>query len=363
MTPRARRSRWLPLVALSAALACATSPSPPSSITLAADPVCPLCAIRLDSVTGIHPADSVRLVSGALIARDTAGRFYTHVNRRGTLFIGVFAPDGGLAAMIPGPGRIGSLGTVTAAADGRVFVYDPSNRAIYPVTDSLTVGRVRRAPESYGFRMLVSRSGRIIVNGLSRPLPADRATLHVLDDTGGVARSFSPPAPDISPEWLGTARVLAPAKGDRFWAASVTGKTLELWDTEGRQHAVITRPGLLYSQYPLAPEAPPSMMSPFLATLREDVSGLLWAISVRAGPSLAGVAPGTPITREQAEAGFEVLVEVIDPARGVVVAAQRFPFTFGPIVGSDLVGRPIYDSRERQTGLTVWRLVLDREGR
>ena len=150
--------------------------------------------------------------------------------------------------------------------------------------------------------------------------------LHLLDDEGGVVRSFGTSLPFHRADALRlSVRNVAVAGDDLVWTAHLTEYRLELWDTHNRLHKAFVRelpwfPSWIRNE-PISPERP---LHPELTSIRLDADGLLWVEVRRASEDFAEVVDWSDEWELHYPAStsdyHETLFEAIDVESGCIAA-------------------------------------------
>jgi hypothetical protein len=190
--------------------------------------------------------------------------------------------------------------------------------------------------------------GRTVVNLLVRTPEAIGLPLHLLATNGSLERSFgSETRGAYRPDFPGmNDRALAVHTPSQVWAAHQRAYVIELIDvTTGtlRQRIVREAPWLSPTerQAPLGATvdiAPPSR----IASIHQDENGRLWIlISVADARWRTAVKAGEPrhVVITDPVKYTDMIIDVIDPARGELIASQRFDDTPPWFVGSGFGAR------------------------
>ncbi|HSM62253.1 MAG TPA: hypothetical protein VK849_15700 [Longimicrobiales bacterium] len=336
-----------PLLLGCALLACGPAGDAPAAsgrapdVTITGEPVCPDCEIVLEDVALLgDPADpsSTREDAagrGCMVGRLSDGSFVSS-GAVGGGRLHVFGPAGQVVRTIgrpgQGPGELGPNLRLWVGADDTLFVVDEGNARLQVMTPSGAYVRSFTLPARYRpFARL--RGGDFLFH--RTPTGPDDRMFHQVDPTGRPLSSFGEPelAEYDLESWL-----VAPASSGGFWLASMWRYTLYRRASADSVVWTVRReadwfPGGVWWTEGLYVEDPPG---PHLIRMHEDPSGLLW---VYAGVADADWRPNEVRIPdpEWYRANFDVVVEVLDPARASVVARARVDYMLGEVCGSDLM--------------------------
>jgi hypothetical protein len=173
--------------------------------------------------------------------------------------------------------------------------------------------------------------------------------LEVRDDGGQTIRTFGfgdVADPDIT---HGRSPVLCSGKeGGTFWSFFY-GYRGELWDTAGKKLRSFSRAGDWGGPLPIGSRG---WGTPWSCSVDRD--GLLWMMITISRPGRyesMGIAQRRMVSASAQDSLYYTMIEVIDPARGLVVASQLFEQHLG---GAILGGNRVLHLRESDAGeLTV----------
>jgi hypothetical protein len=311
-------------------------------------------------------------------------------------------------------GIVGQQFTAVRDDSGRVFVSHPAKGDELLVFDSAgrylrTIGRLGSGPNEYrfirtlalgpdGVHVLDSRNlrGTVLSPGLellrTYPLPGDPQnavvlnngevvvstaipsrekvgfTLHLLDRRGRVRRSFDEMPGDVvfDPGLPGRRALGLSAEPEAFWAASATEYVIRKWSTDGRLVAEFRRTPEWFEPHTSEiwphPDTPPA---PQMRALDQDSTGLLWVFMARPDDQwFEAVEPDSTWIggfrwTDNWTPFYDTVIDVIDPARGMLVATFRFDTYYQQYLGSGYVA----SYRESPQGtplIDVWRVRLVR---
>lgn len=186
--------------------------------------------------------------------------------------------------------------------------------------------------------------------------------LHLLDQDRQIVRSFGADTAMLVPGMeILTQRVIAAAGDGGVWSARPNEYIIEKWSLAGQRLMTIRREadwfepwlrreGTIYRVRP----------QPRIIGIVEDSDGLLWVQLSVADRNWEAQTIGEreAVTPEMWEKAVDTLVEVIDPARGVVLARARSPNVLTPI-GPVLVSRTT-EAVDGSARVAIMRLRLTR---
>jgi hypothetical protein len=190
--------------------------------------------------------------------------------------------------------------------------------------------------------------------------------LHIIrNDNGAIVRSFGAEQPAYRSDapYLNR-RLLAFSGPNRIWSGRVTEYTIEEWDLDGRLLRTLRRDASWFRPHDGRGRGP----KPFVQSLWTDQDGLLWVMLMIPDPNYEqnysklrdpGDGMGPYIQPADNHGLMDVMIEVIDPTAGRVVAARQFP----DYMKSHGNGAPIQVYREDAEGnpqFEVYRARLKR---
>ena len=367
------------LVGLALSLAGAAAANGQTNRVLSGPATCQQCRIELEEVVAF--GDSIgpgMLREQSSVATDSRGRFYATSNHDPTIAVfdgrGRFLRTIGRQGQGPGefvrrPLMLFGPGDSLYAIVGdtrRMTVFSPEYEVARTVTLSTTLSSAVRLPD-----------GRFLLSGLSRSAESIGHPLHLVDQQGAHVRSFgSTTVPDRyggtvrmgRDALIDAARRLAAPVGPNLWTAKFNDYVLEQWSLDGRKLAQMIRQVPWFP--PNANVRPPANATagthrepPQMRSLSEDTAGRLWTLTTvpdrdwqpRTLPAAPGGGTYTPDSLRHKL--HDSVLEVIDPARGEVLATRTFDTLFMSFIAPDLLvsftedagGNPRY---------VVWRVRL-----
>ncbi len=182
--------------------------------------------------------------------------------------------------------------------------------------------------------------------------------VHTLAPDGRVLRSFGSTDLTIPPgALLAQYRLIAAASASSVWAARLDRYEVQEWSDSGELRRTLLRDPTWFTRADGEEPGPPDEVRPpsALRGLSPAPGGRLWVLATVAradwkpDPKLAGRDPrrGRPAPAAASLGRYlDTVVELLDPARGQLVAAQRMPGVGLGVAGPGLV----YARRERPDG-------------
>jgi 6-bladed beta-propeller len=322
---------------------------------------CPRCRIALTPIATLHSAnDSVQLFHHISIARDSRGRFIvTPTSDVGTLAI--YDSSGEFLRLVGargrGPGEYQLAEVVLVTSGDSLYVFDGLALGLTVLTPEYRYARSLhlgvRAEQA-----LRLGDGQVVIQ--SRIATPERFGLpvHTLAPDGRVLRSFGSTELTIPPgALLAQYRLIAAASANTVWAARLDRYEVQEWSDAGELRRTLLRDPTWFTRADGEEPGPPDEVRPpsALRGLSPAPDGRLWVLATvaradwRPDPGLAGRDPrrGRPAPAPASLGRYlDTVVELLDPARGQLVAAQRIPGVSLGVAGPGLV----YARRERPDG-------------
>ncbi len=321
-------------------------------LTILAGPAtCQQCRIELDQVVVFGDSTGPGMLqeqSG--IATDQRGRFYVTSNYDPTIV--VFDARGRFLRRIgrqgQGPGEFTLRPTMLFGPGDTLYALDVNARRMTVFSPEYEV--VRTAPLSLFFNTAARLpDGRFLMSGSSRSAETIGYPLHLVDQKGAHVRSFGSAtgAQDLFASSRGSARRFAAPVGETVWTAKVDELVLEQWTHEGKKLAHITRQA---PWFPATVQRPPNATNgthrppPQIRSLGQDKAGLLWTLTTvpdrdwrprTLPPTPRGGGTYTPDSLRHKL--VDSVLEVIDPARGVVLTTRTFDTLFMAFIAPGLL--------------------------
>ncbi len=257
-----------------------------------------------------------------------------------------------------GPGEFRIVGKFRVDRTDTVRVFDIGQRRMTILSPSLQVVSSRPVEVLRTGDLEVLPDGRIITAQNIPNVSRAGLPLHLVGIDGKIARSFGAENPEYRREdsqlmW----RTIAPAGGDRVWAAHLAKYVLELWDFEGRKLRELVRDVPWFepqNHFGFRNDDPGARPTPGILDLRMDSSGNLWVVVLVADENwksglgnVRGMYGRQTRGVSDENAYYDSIIDVIDPATGRLIASQRFDQRL------QWVGETEYASSYRQNGAGV----------
>jgi hypothetical protein len=235
-----------------------------------------------------------------------------------------------------------------------VFIHDAALGRITVLSPELA--EVRTMLVGYAQEFLVQRNGHVVINAPRYDRELAGLAIHELDEEGRHVRSFDEYA----------SAPTKPARSFRFltstdtsvWSVKLANEyVITKWDAQGERVVELHRNADWFPPYAdmelATPEHP---RSPTIEGIWVDDQGLVWTLGVIPGSEWRS-AFGDPVRREgrlvypvaDIEKALDVMIEVIDPVAGVLVASRRVQTPLQRVVEPGLIAR----SRETENGFYV----------
>ena len=331
-------------------LAALTAHAQPQTV-LAGPASCTACRIELEQVVVFGDSTGPGMLrEQSTITTDQRGRFYVTSNFDPT--ITVFDGSGRFLRRIgrrgQGPGEFPSVPKILFGLGDTLYTLTYSTRRMTVFSPEYEVVRTETLSSSFttGVRL---PDGRFLLSGDPRSAATIGYPLHLIDNSGAHVRSFGSTtgAQDLFGS-RGMIRRFATPLGPHIWTARLDEYVLEQWDMDGRKLAHLTRQ---------APWFPPKERRPPNATngthraplemraIAEDKAGLLWTLSLvpdrewrpRTLPPMPGAPNATYTPDSLRHKLHDSVLEVVDPARGVVLATRTLDTSFMAFIAPDLL--------------------------
>ncbi len=307
----------------------------PPAVVISSDVACRTCRILLDTaIILLHP-EGIRSAPVRLSA-DTEGNFYAvyaedphRIHRHDRLGVPIAVLGGSESES----GRFGEFPTPHRGSGDSLHILDRRNSRVVVLSGA---GSVTRAVPFGPFGDLVGVSAFLVTSGeewlafgSSGDSPS-RWSAVVTDRNGKFLRSFAIPTPGA---W-GHLRVAAGTNGT-FWVALEHPYRLARWDVAGNRRGEFVRGADWFPtqrKESLLSDSVGGPMPSHIAGLWEDAHGLLWVLSYV--PNNRWIHADRRERQERLETnasvsirrgGYDMAIEVIDPARRHLVASERFP--------------------------------------
>jgi len=281
--------------------------------------------------------------------------------------IQLLRPDGSYETTLgrtgPGPGEYGWIQKIVVARH-HVVVVDPRYRRRTLLSEDLTFIRQDPIPSQI-YNATVAADSLLVANMMSTRGEHAGWRLHVMRTDGSIERSLDQAPDGRTAQIAEDFRALTSLGGDTFYAGHYNEYRIDEWKTSGLLIGSILRSAPWFEPWTgrccwVSPtEAPPTQ----LRDLRLDHTGHLWVMLAVADSNwAAGLRPSTldrgAYTYEDASLVYDAIIEVIDPASGMMLAEGRFDQMFVGFAGDGLVSSYREDDRTLRSLLDVWQLSL-----
>jgi len=304
----------------------------PRPITLR-DAPCEGCRIHVEPVIRLGSVDGAEAFHGNAVMELWSEGLAVH-DAYAVGVIRQFDLEGNLVAAFgqagEGPGehrivrhiRVGRGDTLSVYDSGRDVVnrFDPRGKFVDQIWVPPTV-----------FDFVPIGGDRLLVSGIVQTRHAAGFPLHVVRD-GTIERSFGNDGTYMPASFdRRLVRSLGQSTQGSIWAAHQMQYTLERWDTAGSLKQVFTRDVPWFGPWD-GIETPPNARppAPLIRGVHEDVDGLLWVfigvadlnwrpVPFQRSPTGALM----PAARAEYDDLYDLIIEVIDPRRGEVIAHTR----------------------------------------
>ena len=283
----------------------------------------------------------------------------------------LMAPDAGVERVGrsgDGPGEYRNIRWVRSRGD-RLHVFDALSRRRTVLDENLNVVLTNPLSVTLAGDAAIFGDSAYVVNG---PVPTPENigyALHLFDANGAVIRSF-----DELPGGYGTPdsgiviyRRLAVARDGGLWSAYRGEYRIDLWDPQtGTKRRTLVRPAEWFPAHAEPGSNDPELPAlPTILDISEDAQGRLWVLLSIASDRWAEGFEATPegahpeldeYLHVDFDISYDTMVEVIDPARGRLLATTTVPQNLHVFRG----GRAV-SSSEGEFGLPtvqLWQLGL-----
>ena len=320
----------------------APCPTPGQVRTRITGDACEECRITADRVLTVGDEGSGAIAELKEVSRAPDGRILV-VHFADFAGVSVFGPTGTFVHRIGGrgggPGEYQFIGNVQVDSVGRIHIWDPGSLRM------TVLGRDYRVQETIPFALpfmhVLFDGGRYVASGTIRTRELAGYTLHSIDASGQLLKSFSPQGEGYRSDRSDTYRRSIALSGSRMlWSARFTEYVLESFGTDGIPVQVLER---VVPWFPAgtnfgAPRGDPTARpSPGVLDIQIDDKGRIWVLSwvadknwrrgLKTLPGLYGRATtGTPMADRWQY--WDSVIEVIDPGAGALIAAGRFDELF-----------------------------------
>lgn len=296
---------------------------------------CSTCRIVVSDSVALRDSSERAAVAPVTVRRDPSGRYWVfrtdeplaHLYSAQGRFVNVVGRSGS------GPGEYRGAYDVLALPGDSLLVLDFNERRGTVLDASLRA--VRTIPLTLAPRnaIVAAWPGVILANASGAQDAGASRSLRVLDFSRSpvaTVREFGPPDGEL-PSQYGFVRqhLTAPRRG-RLWASGAAGYALYQWTTAGAlERSWYREPEWLPQPRVTSLGSPTIAPTAMIGGISVDSAGLLWVFARIPGRTWRDgwprVAPGTMEVRSRdivMDKLYTTLIEVIDPAKGRVVARQ-----------------------------------------
>lgn len=305
-------------------------PAPgPAAVLISGPPTCAACQIQVMELVTLSPPPEgfaewpqSAWVDGRgriLIAQpnkrvppavfDSTGRFLQYIGREGD-----------------GPGEYRLAAHIASDASDTIWIADWGNRRLSVVSPELEFVRSFTTPRVYS--LSPTGSGRLVAAASSIAGQATLTAVQLYDLAGNWLEGYGPVSGPLSGA-TDVQYLVARSRDGGFWAMRMFGRLLVLHvDREGRERWFERTPEW-YVGLPEGSTDPTG--ASWGRTIWEDDAGLIWVVfqvpSLEPGLAMDTVRSGGEVAEvpRDIDAARDMWVEVLDPARGRLVASQRLP--------------------------------------
>jgi hypothetical protein len=244
-----------------------------------------------------------------ILRYETSGAFVTAVGRNGA-----------------GPGEFMRLGTITLGPGDSVHAWDADAKRLSVFTPDIVFVRSLPLPHAPA---LVLADGSYLVAAQIRTRDRIGYPMHRVAATGEFERSFGSDVPQYRSDLrLLLTRVVGPGRDGSIWAAPPGQYRIERWDpVAGNRLESISLESSWFRESAQHVPALSSRPLPIITALWEDSLGFVWILSRDADSRWAASAnpeAHRPVFREEMDAIYDWVLEVIDPDTRQAVTSIRF---------------------------------------
>lgn len=272
----------------------------------------------------------------------------------------VFGADGKFVRTIGreggGPGEFRGIATLAPLRGDSVLVLDWGASAYSVLAPNDSVVRGGALPFVPGNVAVALPSGELLINKDVRTAASIGYPLHRVARDGRLMQSFGSDAGVFRPDipYL-VSRALASSRGALVWSALRTNYQIDLVDARrGTTLRSLRRDATWFPDGMLPPKAGKTESlapTPFIQDIREDSAGRLWVLISVADPNWRQAvrppqgAGDHPVILD--EHGYrDTRIEVLDPARGVLLASTRVPNVLTHFVADGVIGAVLLDASD-----------------
>ncbi len=338
----------------------------------AANPSCTRCEIVIRPVVTLGDQEGEGALHGEpyALARDSRGRFVVAVPSGREERLYVYGSDGRLLHRVgppgEGPGQVQSVRVIAITSGDTLHVYDDVLGRHSVFGPDYRFVRSHQSPRELSSVAFLANGTAIVAANVNDP---QRVGLlyHRFHANGNYLSSFGDSTQILSSSRPSVAvRRMAPSHSGGFWTAAWLYRfRLELWSSTGSLlRALEPEPGWFQPYDQIlgpTPERPPQAM---LFGLWEDPFGRVWISGVtpgrnyRRGLGQKKLIEGTEVFPvEDPERMWDGIIQVFDPAQGVLLASRAIDAPFHFALPGDLFAG-VRTDRDGLLSLEVVSVVL-----
>lgn len=345
----------------------------PAPTQIPSQPSCPRCDITLTRMAwlGTKEGDGAFSTRPYVATTDSRGRYFVVTPESDDETPYVFAPNGRflrrLGRVGAGPGEYRRPRTIMVQHDS-VYIVERSNGRVTVLDPDWRYARSFNVPPG-ALNAALFDSGSLLVNARIRDSDRTGFPHHLFDLAGNYIRSFGDLGDAIDPrnntvDWWW----LTPSANNQICGIPYSQRYLiELYDEAGHTIRRIERHADWYPPFKdpwnVTPDKQPY---PMMFGCWVDSAGLLWVIGNVSDRTWArGLGDPKPAEGRVGvyypfadwQKLYDGIIEVIDPARNVVVTTRRFDNTLNLVVGPGVIGG-VREDEEGHIFLEVLRINL-----
>lgn len=261
-----------------------------------------------------------------------------------------------------GPGEFRWPQAIHVDDDQRVHVADGVHQRLTTLTpDGPAPRTIPLAGLNPGFELTAITGDSLLLTGYALTSELGGEPLHVVAEEGGVTRSFgAPDRPIQTSDPVELLRSMHFVPDDTLWVAPMDQYRVERWSLRGELRTVLLGPGSFSFDGDGEEEVRGVRPRTVLAAIRQDASGLLWLKFHVPREDWQEVAEAADEEELSGVRLTDTLIEVVDPAKGTVLATRRLPGTYTRLFGDHRIGEIVINPQTLSVELHVLSLSLDR---
>ncbi len=337
----------------------------PSSIA------CTVCRIEVASIGRLATESGPGAISSLPLdmAQDAKGRVFL-IEEMPNVAPRVYLPNGKFLQDIgrtgKGPNEYGRPGSLTILQGDTILIFDGPTRRVSvlsPVlqfvnSEPLSANVERATPLSDGTIAVVANIGAGDAIGFP---------VHRLGRDGKRLNSFGVDSPFVMPGRYPARPQLAAARNGNVWVAEEMRYRISLWSATGKRLLELRRTASWFPAHEprsINPEHPPL---PWVVAVHEDPTGLLWVFTLVPRKNwLAGVGKkvqspeGQGYMNQDFALLYETRIEVLDPAKGTLMASVTVPHLLVHVLRRDGVVAGWRTNSDGGYVVELWKVTLQR---